>query len=810
MRPLKLTLEGFTGIRSGRGKDSLTIDLTTIPANAQLVALVGPNGNGKTTILDNLHPYRVMPSRSTTLGPTGFSYWDHLCMPAAKKDLEWEHEGRRYMTSIAFKSTAKTRKSDCFLFVWEPAHGKWEPVRLNDGTLSDGKTDTYDRCVDTILGIPETFFTSAFSAQCRKSISAYGNSEVKALLASILEHEDLRTLSVKAGTVGKHLRVHLESLQDRLAQARGAEADIEAARTQLRQLEARMQDERACEQTALAKLDEQRKALALREAKRDAQAQDEEQRTFIGQQITKSLDNAAALKANATRNADAEIARLTADRQKAEVDLAKAVSLRSQNEEEMRRLAAVVAQGETIRAACIELPALQQELAGIDSEHLLLQGRLAELRPLRLSMQADVEAQTRIHTTANGKIEAIARLKETSALIEKVPCSGSQLQQRCPLLENAHKAREDINQQEAILVDMRAQYRTLRTSIEGRQEKLNALDDLEAKLGDLSTRRITLANRISELSRLSGMRSMLEEATQRLPVLEESKQQFAIYKAETEALLSGFVEKVAECRRALAVEITRLDAAASSEVSALKARLSQLSAPVTEFELAGARRALQAAGANVESVRVRLQGIANEKVTLLATIDTLRMILEKLEATKVEATRISDEIASWKLLEKGMGNDGLIALSIDDAGPEIATLCNDLLRESYDARFAIRIDTQTATQAGGLKETFEVTVRDQHTGDEKSLKDMSPGERTWVNECLTRAIALYVGESQGVQFHTLFTDEADGALDADRKRQFMQMKRAVLARGGYEREYFISQTPELWEMADHIIDVTTL
>jgi exonuclease SbcC len=378
------------------------------------------------------------------------------------------------------------------------------------------------------------------------------------------------------------------------------------------------------------------------------------------------------------------------------------------------------------------------------------------------------------------------------------------------LLENAHKAREDINQQEAILVDMRAQYRTLRTSIEGRQEKLNALDDLEAKLGDLSTRRITLANRISELSRLSGMRSMLEEATQRLPVLEESKQQFAIYKAETEALLSGFVEKVAECRRALAVEITRLDAAASSEVSALKARLSQLSAPVTEFELAGARRALQAAGANVESVRVRLQGIANEKVTLLATIDTLRMILEKLEATKVEATRISDEIASWKLLEKGMGNDGLIALSIDDAGPEIATLCNDLLRESYDARFAIRIDTQTATQAGGLKETFEVTVRDQHTGDEKSLKDMSPGERTWVNECLTRAIALYVGESQGVQFHTLFTDEADGALDADRKRQFMQMKRAVLARGGYEREYFISQTPELWEMADHIIDVTTL
>ena len=85
MRPLKLTLEGFTGIQSGRGKEAITVDLTSIPADAQLVALVGPNGNGKTTILDNLHPYRVMPSRSSTLGPSGFSLWDHICMPMAKK-----------------------------------------------------------------------------------------------------------------------------------------------------------------------------------------------------------------------------------------------------------------------------------------------------------------------------------------------------------------------------------------------------------------------------------------------------------------------------------------------------------------------------------------------------------------------------------------------------------------------------------------------------------------------------------------------------------------------------------------------------
>ena len=38
----------------------------------------------------------------------------------------------------------------------------------------------------------------------------------------------------------------------------------------------------------------------------------------------------------------------------------------------------------------------------------------------------------------------------------------------------------------------------------------------------------------------------------------------------------------------------------------------------------------------------------------------------------------------------------------------------------------------------------------------------------------------------------------------------MAMKRSVLERGGYEREFVITQTPQLWEMCDAILDVTKL
>jgi exonuclease SbcC len=64
--------------------------------------------------------------------------------------------------------------------------------------------------------------------------------------------------------------------------------------------------------------------------------------------------------------------------------------------------------------------------------------------------------------------------------------------------------------------------------------------------------------------------------------------------------------------------------------------------------------------------------------------------------------------------------------------------------------------------------------------------------------------------STGMHFPTLFSDEVDGPLDPERKRQFIAMKRAVLAAGGYEREFFITQTPELSAMADAIIHIQSL
>ena len=66
MQPLQLTLKGFRGIRDGLGLQELTLDLERLAAGAQLIAIAGANGRGKTTIIDNMHPYLLMPSRAST------------------------------------------------------------------------------------------------------------------------------------------------------------------------------------------------------------------------------------------------------------------------------------------------------------------------------------------------------------------------------------------------------------------------------------------------------------------------------------------------------------------------------------------------------------------------------------------------------------------------------------------------------------------------------------------------------------------------------------------------------------------------
>jgi DNA repair protein SbcC/Rad50 len=810
LKPLKLMLQGFTGIYAAFGRDSLTIDLQTIPEDAALVALVGPNGAGKTTILDSLHPYRVMPSRSSTLGPGGFSYWTQITGATAMKELLWMTDGVRYRTLLSFKTTGKTQKSDCYLYQWNSGTEEWTPVRLVDGTLSDGKSSTYDHCVDTILGPPEKFFTAHFSAQGRKTIASYGAGDIKSILASVLNLQGYRELAGKAALVGKFLRQQLEGLHGELAEARSHDATASALLGEVAAVEERARAGAMDEIGAHAKVNEARKALAGLLAKRDAQAKDADEVRFLNEQIGTVLAKAADSKVAANAQFAREHERIQAECANAKLAIATAQNSIQSSEAEVRKVNSVLIEKDAIAQAVARLPHHKALIERIDASIDAHQANLAGAAVLRTELNVLTAQQAKLSSEGQAKTIVIKNLAQTAALVEQVPCKGHEMQLSCPLMEQAIAAKRNGPAHEAEQSAKRTAYQEITLKVKDIQSKVACFDKTEVALREAEKQRKSSAAALDADNRLAARAPLISDAETRLPTLIRliAEQREAIAAASGRLTQATNALTANESERADALAI--IETNAQAEQAVLRDRLAKLEKPVSETEVDACQRAVTAADAALVGLQTRARGLAEQKLTLSGKLEAVRALAARSAQVKDQAQRLEEEIAKWKLTEKGLGNDGCVALSIDDSGPEIAAICNNLLSDCFEGRFVVRLDTQSETKTGTIKETFDVKVFDGHRGTEKSLGDMSGGEEVLVNECLTRSVALCASQSSTTKCETLFTDETDGALDPEAKRTFMQMKRAVLRQGGYGREFFITHTPELWEMADHKIMVDQL
>ena len=151
MKLLKLKLRGAIGIQKGLGVEEVEVDMTNFAPG--LIALTGKNGAGKTTIMENLHPYRTMVSRTGSLQ-------SHFYLKDSYRMLEFEHNGVTYKSKILID--ALTGGSEAYL------------LERRDNTtfaMNDGKLTTYDAVIEKLLGSQDLFFNSVFSGQKSKGIA---------------------------------------------------------------------------------------------------------------------------------------------------------------------------------------------------------------------------------------------------------------------------------------------------------------------------------------------------------------------------------------------------------------------------------------------------------------------------------------------------------------------------------------------------------------------------------------------------------------------------------------------------------------
>ena len=325
------------------------------------------------------------------------------------------------------------------------------------------------------------------------------------------------------------------------------------------------------------------------------------------------------------------------------------------------------------------------------------------------------------------------------------------------------------------------------------ERRFEAAQARSAKLAMLAARASEI---VQSQAALASVETELRQVTQTAP-------------AETDAEAAERAE-IANARRRLAAEHERVMAERDAATRRVDAALAALPAPFDARLPNQARQASVRAESDLRGAeQAHIEALRRHEQSRLLHAQQARAKAEQV-AREARCAGVEAELSGWTLLAKCLSNDGVIALDIDDAGPTLASLANDLLLACYGRRFTLEIRTQVATAKGELREGFDIVVHDGQGGESKSVTLLSGGEKTWINESLTRAIALYLAGNAGREYGTLFCDEADGPLDPQRKRMFMAMKREVLRLGGYEREFFVSQTPELTAMADRVIDLDAL
>jgi exonuclease SbcC len=808
MRPLALTLKGFRGIRDGLGRDEIAFDLEELVGDAQLVALAGMNGRGKTTLIECLHPYLVMPSRASVAGAGGFSYYDHVCLPENEKDLVWMHEGRRYRSHLVIRLNGR-RRTEAFLFTWDES--RWEPFAMADGTVSDGRVETYERCVEAICGSAQTFFTSAFSAQGKRQLSSYRNAEIKTLLADLLGLEEIRTLGHKASETAKLLKAGLTSVRQEQAELEEEARRTESERTRLDSAQERIKQAEADKAAAQRALDASRATQAKLAAERE-HAQATESRLAELRVERKAVIDAgqqaiAALEAQERR-----------EQQRLE-RLNQCIAMQTEQARARRRLL------ETRRSKLLGVLAVADGVARADRRRVLAErivaARAARVGQLRANAQRLAQFQgdekavrqrvAAIEREAGQAALNAAELTRRFGLTNEVPCAGSGLQGRCKLLGDAREAKALMPSADLQIARLAQQQLAVSAELAAIRGHLQSLADApgelrfaEYRLEQARERAARITVLVAKAGEIAQARAALTNTNQDLAALSQSAAECETPDEAAER------QQITAAREANAAERERQAGQSRNALDRIDRAIAALPAAYDDQRFVQAGRAIEQAGEALASAERSLAAASRDGQALDMTNRQLATLKTRKARVMARAARIEAELAQWLLFAKCLSNDGVIALAIDDAGPALSALANDLLLACYGARFTVSIRTLVETGKAEQREGFDIVVHDAVSGDSKSVSLMSGGERVWINECLVRAIALYLTQHSGRRYATLFSDEADGALDPERKRMFMAMKREVLRLGGYEQEFFVSQIPELTAMADVVIDLDAM
>jgi exonuclease SbcC len=445
------------------------------------------------------------------------------------------------------------------------------------------------------------------------------------------------------------------------------------------------------------------------------------------------------------------------DRSIADIDLEL-----SEEEERKRRLKSLEAELKLLAAARktqeSALESIRKAVASLDQE---LAAEKARLEEERRGLRAQEKVISEQSSVVSGLTKQLEDARKSLAEAEE------RIAQRGGLEEKRNAAREEF-------ATLKAENELRKLEMDELKARIVQLESAEGATCPLCGQELSEAHRKSTLKQLQkdgkekgdrfrANKSRMDELTK---VIAEIESQIAkLSNAERERLtlsnsITQWTERIESAQKAVQQWETG-GAARLKEVEAILSTdrfVAEVKKPAVSLDEA-------------ERSLLELQEQENKKNQEVGGARQLVEVLDSLRARKkglaAEREEMTQQVARHRTLERAFGKDGVPALLIEQALPQIEAKANDLLDRLSNGTMSIRFATQAEykdKKRDDLKETLDILI-----SDGAGLRDYemySGGEAFRVNFAIRLALSEVLAGRKGARLQTLVIDEGFGSQDA--------------------------------------------
>lgn len=830
MIPLRLIIHNFRAI------EHADIDLSAVT----LAAIAGRNGAGKSSAF-------TLAPRFALFGDVikGISMDDLVRRGSQEMAItfEFEHQGSIYRV-IRTRSTKGKGKSTLELQL--QVNGAWE-------SRSAEKIVDTEAIIRSLLNLDDETFTASsmiLQGQANTFTGATAGKR-KEILSQILGLNIYEQLQERARQKAGLLDIEIEKAKDRLLVLDERVEAHPRKIEELRTLESRhgftqakvAEDERAVR--------EREAQLAVLEVKRSRILQIDRDTATIDDEIavlqkersshTERLERAEKILANeegilakaaeleevkqqiaALEARQPEVERLQRDLASAEKDL-------KQLADELARL------NERVLVVTQQLSgrdALQKQAEDHEQETVRLREFEAKAESWNLlaaelqTLDTQLDRETfRIESEHRALVDKIATLEEQEAHIHDSGCLPT-----CKFQQAAAAAVAALPELRRRLADLdRSQIAALTLSISQKQIE-------QKEIGyDLDAHRVC-RNRVAELqaaatafAQLAGKNELLQQLEQQCAeklARQESttarrddlQQQTADLEAEL-APLPGLTARAGDLQRwaRLKDEISAAREAAANAKERITAIDREIASKnVRKEELENEKNSLvidtldyDRLNRDLDHFQVVLQDRRRQFAALAEQIGGIKAVLAALEADQQERDRLATDLepkskrwTRYQTLIKAFGRDGIPALIIENAVPQLERIANEILGQMSKGKHYIRFETQRELKSrDGIAETLDIMIGDWTA--ERPYETFSGGEQLRIDYAIRFALAELLAQRAGSKVEWLTIDEGLGSQDAEHRALVLEAIKSVAGR--FRRVLVITHIEDAQAAFDQVI-----